>query len=76
MGDVSEKYATAYVRELSHAAKKSLQNNSSNADNVNKSSVISMNDTTGYDLIDKNIRLQRTPPSDHLFEIYFRQAQI
>ena len=55
---------TAYVREISHAAKKTLQNNSSNADNVNMRSVMPLNDTTGYDLIDKNIdgfTLEPTP---------------
>ena len=46
---------TAYVRDLSREVKKTLQNNSSNADNVNMRSTMPLNDATGYDLIDKNI---------------------
>jgi len=46
---------TAYVRDLSREVKKTLQNNSSNADNVNMRSVMPLNDATGYDLVDKNI---------------------
>ena len=46
---------TAYVRDLSREVKKTLQNNSSNADNVNMRSTMPLNDATGYDLVDKNI---------------------
>lgn len=49
---------TAYIRDLADAAEKSLRIMNSNADNVNKvtrpdSSTVSMNDVTGYDLINK-----------------------
>ena len=48
---------TSYVRELASGAKQSLQNMNSNADNVNitSSSTVSINDATGYNMVDKNI---------------------
>lgn len=48
---------TKYLREISDAARKSLQNMNSNADNVNKinGSTMSTSDATGYEFVDKYV---------------------
>ena len=48
---------TSYVREIADAAKKSLQNMNSNADNVNRvdGSTIDIEDATGYQLLNRGL---------------------
>ena len=48
---------SAYVREIADAAKKSLQNMNSNADNVNRvdGSTIDIGDATGYQLLNRGV---------------------
>lgn len=48
---------TSYVREIADAAKKSLQNMNSNADNVNRvdGSTMDIEDATGYQLLNRGL---------------------
>lgn len=54
----------AYIREISNAARQSLENMKSNADNVNQTSTIDIHECTGYSSVDPSINgfdLQSNP---------------
>lgn len=51
----NESKVHAYIREIADAARQSLENMNSNADNVNQTSTVDIHECTGYSSVDSSI---------------------